>query len=240
MKLKGWPSFLDTLVNGGVLNPGPLSPFRYRKSLAIVCNAVVGSLISGLLFMRCPLHIARLVSLLIVDPVERMAFRSQANVIVKRLKRILPFLTHCYSPSSVVFVGRVSRIAASAFSMTPRPILRTVQHAVLQARLFGVATATSGNSGDKLTGTCNLVLSAVAQTGPECITFPVFESFERYSDESSKSLSRVINDPATAFRLNVIDLAGKLVVSHAVSSSDEKVWSGPILKLATSFGPLTF
>lgn len=117
-----------------------LSPARSSFQCVVVDSRFLGNFsqcfaavslchasISHVLFTCCPSAIFRGIRSIVVYAINLMIFgRARTHVLEKPLKRIFPFVTHKYSPSSVAFVrGMRLGFATLPHRVPSHPLWRT-------------------------------------------------------------------------------------------------------------------
>lgn len=121
------PSTLQPLQYSGVPYAKHFGPFAKVLSLSVQCQRVVTSLVVHLNEARRPLHIARFIAHVVIDPVKRVLRRwPRSDVFNEGRERCSPTLAHANTTAAVVVEILVSRIRATLVHVRPQSIFSRV------------------------------------------------------------------------------------------------------------------
>lgn len=141
------PADIQTRANGIRLDPCALGPFSHRQAFSETVQAAARASVAALNSLRRPLTIIRSVMTFVVSPVNLMIRRGSRPHITQKTREIIaPRPNQLDSPSTVVHVVGIARIAASLNDLRPNPILRRVGQAMRLGRFtarFSLKTSTT-------------------------------------------------------------------------------------------------
>jgi hypothetical protein len=115
------PPFFHSAENRLRTHSNNFRPFSQAFGFSIIGNHVVIALIAALLSLSCKANVAREIAEVIVDAVEGIAFVVKmgklGNVIIERLKIMLPVIADGYASPTValVYIARWVNAAANHF-----------------------------------------------------------------------------------------------------------------------------
>lgn len=195
------PSFYSSLITAAA-NVVDFAPFCDRSDNARYLNKDCVSFIVGLFCRRSPTAVARLVVAVVVNAVERAAFRPLPHVHQKILKG-QPSFADRDATAAVSFVGRVIFLIASDFHRLPRairPRLSIVQRMTmssifyaLKPDIFFLKAAAADHDTHFHGAADNLLLgAAVAAAKPRGCFATIRRALK--NEQSTESLTRDINE----------------------------------------------
>lgn len=169
-----------------------------------VCASVHGqqpiiALVVRLFDASRPFHIARFIASVLAEAMQGVAGRgSRPNVLVERLKRVLPTLAHGDAACAVVLEIPVIRAQRAPFDTAPHHIFRAVSH-VVRGAFAGLvcrqAAATFRDAVSQSVAPNNFLVAAIAAAQPK----PVVAATRHFS-QNNQPIESVSDD---VVRVNV-------------------------------------
>ena len=171
----------EPVPDGSVINAQQFRSMCKTDRCAVKLNADCFLLIPSLLHSRFPLAIFRTVIPIVIDSLNRIAWRCFAHIREKFFKAIKPLITDCDSTSSVAMEMSSFWVTASIFHAAP--------YAISTASRLAVASASR---------TCYLCFQATATTAMVAFTLTSQITSTNRSDGSAFALTDPVN-PASFF-----------------------------------------
>lgn len=185
------------------------SPIFNAKGYAVEGNHVISSMVTILVVARIPFYITRFISFIVINSFDCMrGGRTLADVINKRLKTTSPQREDGYSPSTVVFIGRIIGVASALYHAVPNTIFRSARQVVGTNTLFLIAA-----TGLNVTA-FNVIRSNIFDSSTNAKTFPRPYLFIGNGFYRSKIFSKY--SQSTEYFTNVI-LGYNLLTRHVHS-----------------------
>lgn len=114
-----------------IINSETTSPFRKVHRFSGMGQYSRAASILRLLHSVRPFNVTRLITSIVVDPVDAVvATRAGSNIGIERFERIEPFLAHRDASAAVISIRDIASIRASIHSATPSRIFRASRHIV--------------------------------------------------------------------------------------------------------------
>ena len=110
-------------------NPNQFGPLRNAFGLPVKGEVTITASVSHLLFPCSPLTVFRRIVTIIINTINRCAFRSVTHVGIERFKS-KPLLTNLYSPAPVSVVTNTFWVQASIFHRVPTVVHASAFHSM--------------------------------------------------------------------------------------------------------------
>lgn len=114
------PALAKAAKQGGSVEIEPFSPFSDSKRLPIVGNGMRGAAIATLLDTSSPSAVARLITAIVVNAVNRMIRRwSRSNIITERSEIVSPLIANSNATTAIVVKVAVIIVYAAFDNLRP-------------------------------------------------------------------------------------------------------------------------
>lgn len=167
------PAFVEARLEPFIRVASDARPLGQRMRLAIHSEQPIVALIVGLLGAVCPFDIARLISQVVANAVERVfSGRSRAYISDERCERVAPLRAHGDAASAVVLEIPVLGSLGAAFHPAPDRVFAGVRHvmcAALPCPFGDKASAAFGHAISESVAAHNLLVPARAAAKKEAV-----------------------------------------------------------------------
>jgi len=203
----GWPQAIQ------------LSPIHETTSFAAEVNPSVVPGVSGLLMGRCPSHIARLITALVVNSINAISGTGlRPYVLEERLEIVSPFRRNRNPSAAIVMIGQIIRIVTPLYHSMPSTVLRSFSLTMPEVSSFHSLPppAAAGDVTTEIGSGNGFDSSAVAKTFPNrshpvmfsdnsncrqaTESLPSFDRYGRLSRHDRLPFSRLCLSPGASTR----------------------------------------